>query len=80
MGHLSFLLVFCFDAFSSPEPGPLRLNTLSTPCRILQLISGAAMRQDRFFFVIKRSRNNGNRVREASISRGRIYAYVMPTS
>ncbi|MEA2794743.1 MAG: hypothetical protein QOI87_2123 [Bradyrhizobium sp.] len=26
------------------------------------------------------SGNNGNRVREAPISRGRIYAYVMPTS
>jgi uncharacterized protein (TIGR02594 family) len=26
------------------------------------------------------SGNNGNRVREASISRGRIYAYVMPSS
>ncbi|MBI3700896.1 MAG: TIGR02594 family protein [Afipia sp.] len=26
------------------------------------------------------SGNNGNRVREAAISRGRIYAYVMPTS
>ena len=25
------------------------------------------------------SGNNGNRVREAPISRGRIYAYVMPT-
>jgi uncharacterized protein (TIGR02594 family) len=26
------------------------------------------------------SGNNGNRVREAPVSRGRIYAYVMPTS
>ena len=26
------------------------------------------------------SGNNGNRVREAPISRGRIYAYVMPTN
>ena len=26
------------------------------------------------------SGNNGNRVREAPISRGRIYAYVMPTA
>lgn len=26
------------------------------------------------------SGNNGNRVREASVSRGRIYAYVMPTN
>ena len=26
------------------------------------------------------SGNNGNRVREAAISRGRVYAYVMPTS
>jgi hypothetical protein len=26
------------------------------------------------------SGNNGNRVKEAPISRGRIYAYVMPTS
>ena len=26
------------------------------------------------------SGNNGNRVREMPISRGRIYAYVMPTS
>jgi hypothetical protein len=26
------------------------------------------------------SGNNGNRVREAAISRGRIYAYVMPSS
>jgi len=25
------------------------------------------------------SGNNGNRVREAPVSRGRIYAYVMPT-
>jgi hypothetical protein len=25
------------------------------------------------------SGNNGNRVREAPIARGRIYAYVMPT-
>jgi hypothetical protein len=26
------------------------------------------------------SGNNGNRVREAPVSRGRIYAYVMPSS
>jgi uncharacterized protein (TIGR02594 family) len=26
------------------------------------------------------SGNNGNRVREAPVSRGRIYAYVMPTN
>jgi hypothetical protein len=26
------------------------------------------------------SGNNGNRVKEAPISRGRIYAYVMPTN
>jgi len=26
------------------------------------------------------SGNNGNRVREAPVSRGRIYAYVIPTS
>ena len=29
---------------------------------------------------IMTSGNNGNRVREAPVSRGRIYAYVMPTS
>jgi hypothetical protein len=26
------------------------------------------------------SGNNGNRVREAPVSRGRIYAYVLPTN
>ena len=41
----------------------------------MSALSAASMRSGNPIMV---SGNNGNRVREAPVSRGRIYAYVMP--
>jgi hypothetical protein len=62
MGHLIFLLfVFYFDAFSSREPaatppqmrGRLSLENAVGRLQKSQLMLAAAMRQNRFLFVMK---------------------------
>jgi uncharacterized protein (TIGR02594 family) len=61
---------------SGPQVGAIAVMTRGRSGGHVGIITGI----DAAGNPIMISGNNGNRVREAPVSRGRIYAYVMPTS
>ena len=61
---------------SGPQVGAIAVMTRGRRGGHVGIITGVDAKGN----PIMISGNNGNRVREAPVSRGRIYAYVMPTS
>ena len=61
---------------SGPQVGAIAVMTRGRRGGHVGIITGIDAKGN----PIMISGNNGNRVREAPVSRGRIYAYVMPTS
>lgn len=61
---------------SGPQVGAIAVMTRGRRGGHVGIITGVDAKGN----PIMISGNNGNRVREASVSRGRIYAYVMPTN
>ena len=61
---------------SGPQVGAIAVMTRGRRGGHVGIITGMDAKGN----PIMISGNNGNRVREAPVSRGRIYAYVMPTS
>jgi uncharacterized protein (TIGR02594 family) len=61
---------------SGPQVGAIAVMTRGRRGGHVGIITGIAAKGN----PIMISGNNGNRVREAPVSRGRIYAYVMPTN